>query len=1264
MSENTQLDQFEPAVWERLERIVEDFEDQWQSGECPKVADFLKRHGTERQALLTELLHVDVEYRVRSNKDIPFDHWMSDFPDLRANKTLFADLVAHAYSLTPPSRRFGNEEELIARFPDLTKELSARLAKLKTDSPPSEFDATAEQPDATAEDTTVDKNRAFQSSDLAELVRHTSAGARFAHDRTTRLREPARESADSTAGMPVDGSEIPASLRSFGDYQLEREVARGGMGVVYAARQVSLNRLVALKMIRSGCLASDTEVERFRREANAAGGLRHPGIVAVHDVGEIHGLQYFSMDLIDGHNLADRLQHGPVSPDEAAKLMREVALAVDHAHANGVLHRDLKPSNILIDSAGQPHITDFGLARRAEDDSGLTMTEQALGTPSYMPPEQISRRFGYTLPQSDVYSLGATLFEMLTGRPPFVAANNLERVELILNQEPPPLGLINSLVPVDLETICQKCLRKEQLSRYGSAGELADDLLRFINREPISARRTSRWERTIRWCRRRPALAAAVGTVAMLLCVILVGSPIAAMLLREERDRAISAERMARSNEHSMRQTLFNSYLDEAEAVQFSRRVGQRFQGLDSLQAAGKLAATLIPAEVELRRARNLAVSCMTLPDLKERHRFEVDSIHVALDREFELFAFCEQPSVTTDEEEFGKSQPVNVQLRSVANGRLLQTLQTADLPPISTGSFTPEFSRDGEYLFLAGSKRFQVGHVWKLNLQNQDPEQPVPPVATWQCGGNVVMTPDSRWIIQNGIGDENSLQVHDLTTGRLVATWKTTLKRPRVSVSPLTNRFSVIGSTSRIRIYAMPAWMSKPQEDIDESELKQQPKLLDEFAHQTHHSRVYSVAWSDDGRFLSAGTSAGGLFIWDTFNNRQTVNLSGHRHTIFETRFSPDASQLFSSGWDGNMRVWDTASTNLLLHTSGGDIHLSTDGSRVASVESHEGTYNLVVSQFSDAPEHRVLQDAGQPFLTSSMALSGNGDILASSHIDGLRFWNVATGSTTRLSRTSANGIVFDPVLQQFIAATENGVERLSARLVDGHVVAKPAGALPGAVAAAVPVLAISDDAQTTAAMSGDHHVLVWDKALKDYRVLDDMRGVEKIDVSPSGKWVATYGSTRGLVVVDLETGERHNLMKSVGRYLSLAFSPDGQWLVSGERACYRLWSTSNWKQEKLLPREGLGTFGSIAHSSDGRLFAVAHSRSLVRIYDARSFTPQVDLSVESQFRVNRIVFSKDNTMLAVSNETTMIHLWDLEAIQAKLSELGLNWKVTGDES
>lgn len=328
----------------------------------------------------------------------------------------------------------------------------------------------------------------------------------------------------ASIGVPSGGEgsgTAEDAIRYFGDYELIHEIARGGMGVVYAARQVSLNRIVAVKMILSGALASEKDVQRFRAEAEAAANLRHPNIVTIHEIGQHKGQHYFSMEYIDGQNLAEVGRGQPMSARGAAECVKTLAEAVDYAHLQGTLHRDLKPSNVLLDEHGQPHITDFGLAKRLREDASLTATGQVLGTPSFIPPELAAGRHESVGPHTDLYALGAILYFLLTGRAPFAGQNLEETLTQVLNKEPVPPRTINPAVPRDLETICLKCLEKDWQRRYPKASELARDLDRFLLGEPVHARPAGQMEKLWRWaCRHSVVATLATGLMVALVALI------------------------------------------------------------------------------------------------------------------------------------------------------------------------------------------------------------------------------------------------------------------------------------------------------------------------------------------------------------------------------------------------------------------------------------------------------------------------------------------------------------------------------------------------------------------------------------------------------------------------------------------------------------------------------------------------------------------------------------------------------------------------
>src|SRR5216117_606496 len=313
--------------------------------------------------------------------------------------------------------------------------------------------------------------------------------------------------ADETVAGIDDPGHPTEVLMDFGDYELLEEIGRGGQGVVYRARQKSLNRTVALKVIGLGQWATQAHLKRFRREAEAAANLDHPCIVPIYEVGEREGSCYFSMKFIDGGQLDEVTRHTPISIRNAAELIAKLARTVHYAHEHGILHRDIKPGNILLDTKGEPHLTDFGLARLLETESTLTHTMEVLGTPSYMAPEQARGQNEQITPATDVYGLGAVFYQLLTGHPPFAGGTTYETIKLLLDTEPRQPRLLNPKIDRDLSTICLKCLEKDPKRRYTSALALAEDLERWLKHEPIQARHTGIFTRGKKWVRRNPTSA-------------------------------------------------------------------------------------------------------------------------------------------------------------------------------------------------------------------------------------------------------------------------------------------------------------------------------------------------------------------------------------------------------------------------------------------------------------------------------------------------------------------------------------------------------------------------------------------------------------------------------------------------------------------------------------------------------------------------------------------------------------------------------------
>jgi len=381
---------------------------------------------------------------------------------------------------------------------ELLAKLLANLSEQLRGGQQPDFDAVAKQhPELTAE-----LRELWAVAQVAQECGRSSSES----NATIELpRQPGVRTAVPGGGMQ------PASVpRLFGDYEILEEIGRGGMGVVFKARQQSLNRTVALKMILRGELASPTELARFRAEAEAAARLQHPNIITVHEVGDVGGQAYFSMKYVEGQTLAGLLADGPVPPRDAARYVATIARAVHHAHEQGILHRDLKPSNVLLDPQGQLHVTDFGLAKSVTSDSrqpalvNLTRTGGIVGTPAYMAPEQAAGHRGAVGPASDVYSLGTVLYELLTGRPPFQGASAVDTIMLVLEQEPVPPRRLNPRVARDLEVICLKCLHKSPEFRYRSAADLAADLERFLEGEPLASRTSNLYNFVLQMLREKP----------------------------------------------------------------------------------------------------------------------------------------------------------------------------------------------------------------------------------------------------------------------------------------------------------------------------------------------------------------------------------------------------------------------------------------------------------------------------------------------------------------------------------------------------------------------------------------------------------------------------------------------------------------------------------------------------------------------------------------------------------------------------------------
>ena len=557
----------------RVEQTSSNFRNALTTNPNVRIQDFIADStGIERQVLLRELLQIEIEDR-RQRGQIPGqDHYSSLFPDsshIVANvfdsvdqsvvDSAAVETVIPGQALTDDGANKSSEildDGLISDSVAKSTETIIESSDVVSAEPEHAADSIVAGTDAEAEtgqDTLVELSSAQPSTgqpstthstgnqtDIETIV-PTDGGSAVTMDEN-RIAETIVSAADAefTSRQPTRGPVI-GSGQTFGDYELISPLGQGGMGVVYKARQKAANRLVALKIIRPDRMSNMTEVtqgrmvDRFKAEAHAAARLQHDNLVTVYDVGEIDGCHYFSMQYVEGGSLSDQISDRSLDSREAATFVEPVCRAVHAAHEEGILHRDIKPANILIeDGTLRPRIADFGLAKLQNEDQELTRSGEAMGTPSYMPPEQFGDAASATA-RSDIYSIGATLYHLLSGRPPFKAATSMATMRQVLNVEPVALRELNPEVDQDLETICMKCLEKEPDRRFQTAADVADELQRFINGEPILSRPLSRPERLVRWCRRNPLVSSLSGLAAASVVVALVSLAVAYVKTDEAR---------------------------------------------------------------------------------------------------------------------------------------------------------------------------------------------------------------------------------------------------------------------------------------------------------------------------------------------------------------------------------------------------------------------------------------------------------------------------------------------------------------------------------------------------------------------------------------------------------------------------------------------------------------------------------------------------------------------------------------------------------
>jgi eukaryotic-like serine/threonine-protein kinase len=860
---------------------------------------------------------------------------MSDELDPSPSRDQRVDAIIAAYLEAVDAGRAPDRQELLARHPELAGELEA-------------FFADNDRVDQLAQPLRVPSPPPSQRTEPGEGV--------------TGVYGAAQSATLASADTPLIGPPLGTKVRYIGDYELLEELGRGGMGVVYKARQSKLNRLVALKMILAGEYAGERDIARFRTEAEAVARLQHPNIVQIFEVGEHDGHPYFSLEFVDGGSLAQKLDGTPLPPQQAAWLVETLARAMHAAHQAGVVHRDLKPANVLLTADGTPKITDFGLAKKvggepgASAPGGLTASNAIMGTPSYMAPEQAGGNSNKVGPTADVYALGAILYELLTGRPPFKAATPLDTLAQVVGDEPVPPRKLQSKTPRDLETICLKCLQKEPRKRYPTAAELAEDLERFLEGKPIAARPVGVAERAAKWVRRNPVVA---GLASAVVLTLLIGTAVATAF-------GILANSKAENEKTARAET--ERQLDRANSFLFTeqlQRVARIYETRPS--EALDLLEDTNACPMDRRDVAWWFYACYCRRGMIVGHTDRIDSMalsvnSMALSDDGKTLAYLSgdgtvkvwdvatrQERVTLKSPQMGEVKSLALSdddktLVSVSGGDIVNNVWTVRVWDLGTGQERANFkafagpvtcmalSRDGK-TFVSGSWDNRV-KVWDVDTRRER--------TTLMKGhafgvNSMALSGDGKTLV-SGNGD-GMVKVWDASTGQE----RTTLKGDTGALSDDGRTVTSLSRDGTVKV-----WDAGAGEE-----------------HATLMGASEPRALSGDGKTLVSGSWDGRVTVWDVRTGKERATVEGHVGPVTSVALSGDGKTLVSGSQGGTVKVWN--------------------------VSGHQ--------------ERAALNGPADWF--NSVALSGDGKTLITPSLNGtITVWDVGTGQKRAILKGHANGI------------------------------------------------------------------------------------------------------------------------------------------------------------------------------------------------------------------------------------------------------------------
>jgi WD40 repeat protein len=1054
---------------------------------------------------------------------------------------------------------------------------------------------------------------------------------------------------------------MPAPPRVPG-YEIIREIGRGGMGVVYQARHLGLNRLVALKMLRVG-LATPKELVRFRHEAEAVARLHHPNIVQIYDIGESAGCPFLALEYVAGESLVHYLRGDPQGVFPAARLLETLALAIHFAHEHGIVHRDLKPANILLqnlsrksdgddaDGSGShvlrgdariPKITDFGLAKRIDQQANSTDTGEVVGTPSYMAPEQAAGRGQPVGPAADVYALGAILYELLTGRPPFKGATALDTLLQVIHEEPVRPASLRPKLPRDLETICLKCLKKEPHKRYASAKELAEDLHRFRRGVPIEARPVGLRERAWKWARRRPMQAA---LLLGLVLVTVLGFAGVTWQWREAaaaRDQAL-AEKLEKEEQK-----------DEAEQARTAAEKAQQHAADQRRQARNALYYSRI-AESQLQwrvndfqSAEQTLAECLPEAGLVDRRGWEW----------YYLRGLYHTELFTLRHSAEGIGTAVDVR----PDGRWIASIHGGHAPgemgrdaevrvwDARTGDLVHAWTVSGtlhRLVFSPDSKRIAFGGTDGVVLirDSQTGEDLLRYQPHSDAVAGIAFSPDGKRVATAGW--DGVVQLWDVDNNAALHTCKGHVGRVyHLAFHPDGRRVASAGADATVRL-----WDSHKGETLQ--------------VYRGHKTAVYSVAFSPDGELLVSAGSNGNLKLWEIASGRVTQSLTGQAGAALSVGFSPDGRYLAYGSGDTTVRVWDIESgveqITFRGHTAPVDsVRFTPDGQRLVSGSA--GQAAVKVWDLTRHPEFATLARAAADI--EALAFRDSRRRLISITAAGkVQVWDAASGVVEQERTLPLTEKALTPgVLVSLsddgtrVAARSRGDERV-VRVWD-VVAASELTALNGHDAPVTCVRLSGDGAHvaTGAYSSGQNYqIKVWETAAGVAQATLLGKGpIFNLVFSPNGQYLAT--ATEGSVAV-VHWSQSRTLFEAAahhGGVGGLTFSPDGQRLASAglEDRTIKIWDwTAKAGKRGSKPALTLAAPAfvcDLAFSPDGRRLA-GITRDLVKLWDAETGQEVLTLRGAPQRHYDpgfnpRLLFSPDGRRLVATNWDESISVWEAD--------------------